>query len=374
MRRQIAWWRLHRLFVDRLNALRPFSSQKGRRRFLFITERDVLSRTQIFPYFFHRSEFARQGIEIRELPLARFQEGRHPYRTRVDAVAFQSWFDLTAEAVQDLADRVKNAWPMAKLAYFDWFAPTDLRYAAPLHDRVSVYLKKHVLRDTAAYDRTTLGETNLTDFFARRYGLDYPPTRFEIPASFWDKLITGVHFAFAPHILPRFAAPFPVRAARPIDLHARITVEGTEWYRRMRQESQDTAFLMESTRRVVGRGRIPPKAYLAELFQSKLCFSPFGYGEICWRDFEAMFSGSLLLKPDMSHLACSPEVFAPFETYVPLAWDLGDLRDKVEYYLQHDSERLEIARNAFERLHRYFAEERFVADLSPLLRRLELTE
>jgi spore maturation protein CgeB len=59
---------------------------------------------------------------------------------------------------------------------------------------------------------------------------------------------------------------------------------------------------------------------------------------------------------------------------VPLAWDFGDFHAKVEYYLRHDSERREIARNAFETLRRFFAEERFAADLAPLLRRLELSE
>ena len=40
--------------------------------------------------------------------------------------------------------------------------------------------------------------------------------------------------------------------------------------------------------------------------ESKLCFSPFGYGEVCWRDFEAMSTGAVLVKPDMSHLQARP--------------------------------------------------------------------
>ena len=30
--------------------------------------------------------------------------------------------------------------------------------------------------------------------------------------------------------------------------------------------------------------------------------SPFGFGEICYRDFEAMLNGACLIKPDVSHL------------------------------------------------------------------------
>ena len=81
---------------------------------------------------------------------------------------------------------------------------------------------------------------------------------------------------------------------------------------------------------------LPRKEYLAELGRSKMCFSPFGYGEVCWRDFEAMMTGSLLLKPDVRHLVTDPDVFIPGETYIPIAWDFSDLAEKVEYYLRNE--------------------------------------
>jgi hypothetical protein len=40
------------------------------------------------------------------------------------------------------------------------------------------------------------------------------------------------------------------------------------------------------------------------LTNSKLCFSPFGYGELCWRDIEGLSDGGCLIKPDMGHLQC----------------------------------------------------------------------
>ena len=39
---------------------------------------------------------------------------------------------------------------------------------------------------------------------------------------------------------------------------------------------------------------------------SRICISPFGYGEICWRDFEAILCGCLVVKPDMSHVETNP--------------------------------------------------------------------
>jgi hypothetical protein len=375
MKMAIGRWRLHRTLVDRVGLLRPFSNNKANKRLLFIGERDPICHTQWFPYFFHRQDLAkRHAIELRELPLSRFNEDRHPYKVPVDAVCFQTWFDLSPQSMEALARKIRETWPKARLAYFDWFAPTDLRYAEALDSHIEAYVKKQALRDFSQYRRPTLGDTNLTDYFARRFHLDSPATQFQIPDGFRAKLVLGTHFAFSDHMLPHFLSPFPQGNNRSIDLHARIAVKGTEWYTLMRQEALDKVADWEGRLKVVCRGRVARDQYFKELFDSKLCFSPFGYGEVCWRDFEAIFTGSLLLKPDMSHLDCYPEVFLPFETYVPLAWDLSDFDEKVGYYLTRPAEREAIANNAFERLADYFRQRRFLDDARPLLQRLGLGE
>jgi hypothetical protein len=373
--KHIDWsWDIHRLAVDRLGWQRPFPRGTSGKRLLFITEKDILCQTQVFPFWHHRADFAgRHRIELRELPLARFLAGKNPYPD-ADAVCFQTFFDLSPDDVAGMAERVQAAFPAATLAYVDWFAPTDLRYAEALDGHIAAYVKKQVFRDFGQYGETTLGDTNLTDYYARRFQLqDYVPTRFEVPPGFKDKLWLSPHFAFSPHMLPYFRREFPA-GPRDIDLHARIAVKGTEWYSRMRQEAQDKVRSLEGRLTVASRGHVPREEYFRELFRAKTCFSPFGYGEVCWRDFEAIFTGALLLKPDMSHLDCSPEVFLPYETYVPVAWDLSDFEDKLDHYLGHEDERQAIARQAFELLRDYFREQRFMADVVPLLQRLKLIE
>ena len=97
------------------------------------------------------------------------------------------------------------------------------------------------------------------------------------------------------------------------------------------------------------------------------------YGEVCWRDFEAMRSGALLLKPDMSHLKLSTDHFRPIETYVPLSWDLSDLRAKVEYYIKNRAEREAISENAFEQLRQHYKRVQFPKDVEGLWKLLGLT-
>ncbi|HKG06462.1 MAG TPA: hypothetical protein VKB19_08390, partial [Pedobacter sp.] len=46
--------------------------------------------------------------------------------------------------------------------------------------------------------------------------------------------------------------------------------------------------------------------YWKELRNSKLSISPFGWGEICYRDFETFIAGAVLIKPSMSHMVTFP--------------------------------------------------------------------
>lgn len=335
-----------------------------------ISAPDAICHAQLFPFFYHARELGqRYQVELREVPLARWVSGDHPYQDEVAAVCLQTWFDLKPQQLRELIRRVKSLYPGTSLAYFDWFAPTDLRFAPVVTDDIVLYLKKHVLRDRSSYDRPTLGDTNLTDYYSRRFGLDEAEKRVTIPEKFWRTLALGTHFAFAPHMLTNFLGHFP-QAKRTIDLHARITVEGAPWYRHMREEALQAVRALPSSAKTVCQGKVPREQYIKELFQSRICFSPFGYGEVCWRDFEAIFSGSLLLKPDMSHLKCYPEIFIPNETYVALEWDLSNFQSIVKYYLSNEKERLRITRNAFELLHDYFAQDQFLTDIDPVVNTL----
>ena len=76
--------------------------------------------------------------------------------------------------------------------------------------------------------------------------------------------------------------------------------------------------------------------------RSRICVSPFGFGEICWRDFEAILFGCLLVKPDMGHVRTQPNVFVPGLTYVPVRWDYADLEEVCAAYLADEPRRLSV--------------------------------
>lgn len=346
---------------ERYGSIFPF--RRGKPRVLVLTQNFDIGIAQVLPLT------RTPGVEVRAQPLQYFLAGRKRY-AEADAVCVQTRFDLTDGQMHDLMLRIRREWPDRPIAYLDWFAPTDLRYAQALNQHVAAYVKKQILADFSDYGKPTLGETTLMDYYARRFGLSLPQRRFPVPADFARKIVLGPGFECSPNT--RECLQGSIAGSREIDLHARFEAKGTEWYARMRQECRDQALALEGRFRVACRGHVPRREFRQELRASKMCFSPFGYGPVCWRDFEAMASGALLLKQDMGYLRLARPFFVPNETYVPLKWDLSDLEEKVSYYATHHEEREAIARNAHETLRNCLDEEWFIEDIAPLWRLLGL--
>jgi len=93
-------------------------------------------------------------------------------------------------------------------------------------------------------------------------------------------------------------------------------------------------------------GLIQFDAYQKEMKEVFATLSPFGYGEVCFRDFEAVINGSLLIKPSMEHLQTYPNIYIPYETYIPIKWDGSDLLEKVDEILLSPKEYFGIIKNS----------------------------
>lgn len=86
----------------------------------------------------------------------------------------------------------------------------------------------------------------------------------------------------------------------------------------------------------VSLGTVPRKLYLEELARACAVYSPFGWGEICFRDYECVLNGALLIKPDMSHIQTFPDIYKN-DCYLPVSWDLSDLLQVVDHVLSDQS-------------------------------------
>lgn len=314
---------------------------------LLVTIQHELAETMVYPFHFYRSKLRKAGIRVSELPLAAVKPGAAPavVSRNIKRIFFQPVLNMPGADAARAIQTLQAAFPNAKVAFMDWFAPLHLHPAAEVEPFIDIYIKKQVFRDFKEFQRPVIGDTNLSDHYGRGHQLDYPVFTPDVPPSIEGKLRLWSNFGLSPQMVDLFMAPLPSLDDRRIDLHARLAVNGEPWYKAMRQEAKDAVEKLNGIT-IAQHGRVRRDEFFAEMADSKLCFSPFGYGEVCWRDYEAFATGALLIKPSMEHLKVEPDVFVPNETYVALPWDLSGLADCISEYLGNERERARICLNA----------------------------
>ena len=98
------------------------------------------------------------------------------------------------------------------------------------------------------------------------------------------------------------------------------------------------------------KGQSTPQQFVEVMKRSKVGLSPFGMGELCYRDLELIQYGCLLIKPDMSKVITEPDFFKPMETYVPVKPDWSDLNETIEKVLDNLKDYQYIISNAREKV------------------------
>lgn len=354
--------------VDRFGprARSPVPAGPPRARILLVNQDNDLAQTQFHAFKRFEARFASRGYAFTSVTYDEIVAGAAV--PKADAVCVQSGYELVDGEVEDVLSRIRRANPAASISYFDWSAPTDIRFAERVEPFVDHYVKKSLLRDRAQYLRPPLGHTNLSDHYGNTYGVDNPAAIWSIPQAIVPRLMVGPSFATGRALIGRFEQQAPSFGTdRPIDLHARIATAGLPWYALMRGQAA------EAVDRITGiektSGMIAKDLYMAELGRSKICFSPFGYGEICWRDFEAIAMGAVLLKPSMEHIESDPDIYVADETYVPVRWDFADLGDQVHALLSDPARRDRLTRNAYAVVHDHLHGEHLERWLDRLIER-----
>lgn len=271
-----------------------------------------------------------------------------------------------AEAIA-IARRLAGQGP--PLIYFDGDDDSAILWPELL-DICDLYVKKHVFADPSAYAGRFVGKSNLTDYAARTTGrsfaADVIPASGGIDPAQLGRLHLGWNIALDDKIaaLSLYGGETP----RTIDICGRAYVPPDKWLHDLRFPAIEALEAMSGRWRVaIPRGRVSQADYDRELREAKICVSPFGYGEICWRDFEAIMAGCLLVKPHMAHIRTAPDLFVAGETYVPVAWDYADLETACAPYLADDDARLAIVRRAQARLIEELSEQWFIDRFAALL-------
>jgi hypothetical protein len=81
--------------------------------------------------------------------------------------------------------------------------------------------------------------------------------------------------------------------------------------------------------------KLPFQEYVEKLAKSKICLSPFGMGELCFRDFESIMMGTIMLKPNQSNVITTPNIYVEGETYIGCKLDWSDVGEKIDFIMSN---------------------------------------
>ena len=81
--------------------------------------------------------------------------------------------------------------------------------------------------------------------------------------------------------------------------------------------------------------RLPFEEYIETLYNSKVAISPFGMGEVCFRDFECMQYGTIFIKPNQDIVKTTPNIYQAGKTYIDVEYDWSNLEERIDYILSN---------------------------------------
>ena len=256
----------------------------------------------------------------------------------------------------------------AKISRLIWF---DLRDSTgntqfDVLPYVTKYLKKQLLKERELYREELYGNRVYTDYFHKAFGINdaYVEECTALPEGEASKLDVswnvGMHdnrgggvlgkvgyffmdqveaFSRGEHRIPWQSCS----AKRDVNMVALFQTDyerNTVAFQRVR-----AAGILGGLRDpdIVTGTRLRRRRYLNLIGRAKVVLSLFGWGEICFRDFEAFIAGAALLMPDISHVETWPDVHVPYVTYWPLKWDLSDLVESYRRLTSDESVRMDLA-------------------------------
>ncbi|WP_165073233.1 hypothetical protein [Paludisphaera rhizosphaerae] len=333
---------------------------------------------QAIPFHMYGRELKEQlGLTVDQVTAWKPAEVEAAVRERPADVALVllDWA-LSPREAAEACDRMRAIPNGPRIAFMDHLDPIGSPFLE-VAEHVDCYVKRQHLADPALYLKDYQGGHPFTHFLAETMGYDLGGWFFASKPgpTFADKLTTSWNLGVTPRYRSRLRVARRLRGLwrfRPFAIHQRFSpmpVPGKkrEWYEQYRDKAAEILRPLASRYRMTGTGRVDHRVYLAELCASKVVVSPFGWGEVCFRDYETVVTGGLLVKPNMDHVVTRPNIYKAFETYVPVKWDLSDLVETCEYYLTHPKESMRIIANAQDALTDYYEKGGFVEDVQRLI-------
>mgnify|MGYP003647410501 CR=1 FL=1 len=182
---------------------------------------------------------------------------------------------------------------------------------------------------------------------------------YDIPDDMWNRIkLTGWNLGYHS---PTYHEFVDTKVDRDIDVCAiwktnHDTSSDFEIRNDVKYEAHRSApyLILENSKYEIAKGTLPYLEYIDVLKRSKVAISPYGMGEVCFRDFEYMQYGIPIIKPTMSNVNTIPDFYMDGKTYIQCKFDYSDLNEVLDEVLGNYDAYKAIAENARLRFRRRY--------------------
>lgn len=297
------------------------------------------------PVHFNLHELADRGIDIRFFDESDMADGglADCEVLILDSRAFFNAFGKPGRDDRALPALERLSVHAGKLVWFDTRdSAGTTQFSVMPH--VDIYVKKQLYRDRSVYAGISRlrGWRLYTEFYSSLLQLppdeavgEGQPEQADLQPEYLDKLAIGwniglegiAHWAATTTAAHPYDATFAHGGERP---HALFAAMSTRYARTAiaAQRQRCMALVRQLDFPGIVTERMPADRYFATLRKSVAALSPFGWGEVCYRDFESVLCGAALFKQDMACIETWPDIYRANETYFPFKWDFSDFRDQ----------------------------------------------
>ncbi len=105
-------------------------------------------------------------------------------------------------------------------------------------------------------------------------------------------------------------------------------------------------FSILNERYKLSSSRLNHKTYLNRLMQSKVSVGAFGWGEVCYREFEAIKMGAAVVFPKVDYLETWPNIYRDNFSYLSYELDFSNLIERIEMILNDKDLRENLVENS----------------------------
>lgn len=274
------------------------------------------------------------------------------------SIYFTKWWHTPEKVIQFIEEAKKYC---NKIIWLDDTDSTGVTHFELL-PYIDLYLKKQLLKDKTLYTKTLYSDRLFTEYYNKEFGIidenSYQSQKLDLSQS--HKVHLSWHIGLGDmvgDILPKSIRFIRSRIVPtyPEALHSVLKkkkydfmFKGTRKYPRntVSFHREEIGRLLDSMTQfnAVLSGRVSIREYKHQMRESKIVISPFGWGELGVRDFEAWIYGAALMKPDMSHMETWPNIFIPFETYYPINWNFDNMEIGIQQMIDDDEYRIKLTK------------------------------